>query len=358
MKTNIFDVLIVYSEAQAESASDSAVNFPFDPENGNAIYSDVYKYFLQVCRKNKLKTAFTTSADIIGAGLCSSYWLIEEGQWTKVREPGYAKLIFDKLSPKTAKLAKQRNLLFSTDKVKPFNNPRIRKLFFDKHKTYQELKHASIPTVLIDGNSLESLEKACSELEALRENHRHTHDFSESIILKDRFGAGGFNIYKFKKNQLNKMHQVIKKNAHQSFVIQPFTKFDEGYRFNEKPVSADIRLVFLRGKIVQTYIRMAQNDSFLCNEHSGGLLKYISLNEIPKQVLSQAKKIAGKLNWNDSLFSLDFIVSNHGNAYLLEGNTGPGLDWNPNIEKNIIKSKEFITMITHDLVRRSVAQQS
>jgi hypothetical protein len=69
--------------------------------------------------------------------------------------------------------------------------------------------------------------------------------------------------------------------------------------------------------------------------------------------MTHAKNIVQKLKHNTSLFALDFVVSNNGNPYLLEGNTGPGLDWNPLIVKNIQKSKEFMRMIALKLVQLS-----
>ena len=48
----------------------------------------------------------------------------------------------------------------------------------------------------------------------------------------------------------------------------------------------------------------------------------------------------------------DFIISNNGNIYLLEGNTGPGLDWNLLIRENEIEGQKLIRMIVKELVGR------
>ena len=104
---NNFDVLIVYSEKLATSANSLSENatVPFSKGSGNESYNLVYGYFLKTCQKNNLKEAFTTSADIVGAGLVRSYWLFENETWIKIEKTGFSKIIFDKFSP-TSKKAK------------------------------------------------------------------------------------------------------------------------------------------------------------------------------------------------------------------------------------------------------------
>src|SRR3990170_1762505 len=148
------------------------------------------------------------------------------------------------------------------------------------------------------------------------------------------------------------MVAMVEKHKKTSFIIQPYIKFDKGYSFQNSLVAADIRLIFLGGKLIQTYIRMAKDGEFRCNEHRGGTLKYISKNEVPLKVISLSKKIVKILKKKSSLFTLDFIISNYGNVYLLEGNTGPGLDWNLSIKENEIEGKKFIRIIVKELVRR------
>jgi glutathione synthase/RimK-type ligase-like ATP-grasp enzyme len=96
---------------------------------------------------------------------------------------------------------------------------------------------------------------------------------------------------------------------------------------------------------------MAKAGDFRCNEHQGGLLKYISEREVPSEVVIHSNKIARLLNNKRSLIALDFVISNHGNVCLLEGNTGPGLDWNLSIKENEIEGKKFIRLIVKELVR-------
>lgn len=354
-KTTLFDVLIVYSDRLASSAnSPPDVSTPFTQGSSRENYNVAYAYFLKICQKNKLKAAFTTSSDIIGPGECCSYWLYEKNSWLKVKKTGYSKLIFDKFFPTDKRTKTNRDLLFSSIKVKLFDHPRLFNLFFDKLLTYKKLSQFSLPTVAIKDNTKKGISKACQKLKQIITNHPHQNDFSNDFVVKDRFGSSGKNVYKFKVGQRKSMMAAMKKNNKISYILQPLAKFDKGFIYQNSPVTADIRLIYLGGKIVQTYIRMAKAGDFCCNEHQGGTLKYISKNKIPLAVVAKSNQIVKILNKNRSLFALDFIISNNGNIYLLEGNTKPGLDWNLSIKENEIKAKKLIRIIVKKLVKLAV----
>jgi glutathione synthase/RimK-type ligase-like ATP-grasp enzyme len=352
-KITTFDVLIVYSAGLATSANSlSDATAPFAKGSANEGYNIVYGYFLKICRRFNLKAAFTTSADIIGPGLVRSYWLFKNETWIKTDKTGFSKLIFDKFSPTRKKLRLSRNLLFSSAKVKSFNNPYIFNLCFDKQKTYNKLYKFSIPTVTIKDSSKESVDKACGVLMGKIARHPHKDDFSEEIVMKNRFGAGGRNVYKFKTGQRSKMMASMKKHNNISFIIQPFAKFDKGFSYQNYQVSAEIRLIYFGKRIIQTYIRIAKIGDFRCNEHLGGLLKYIPKDEVPSKVVAVSRNIARILAKKPSLFALDFIISNNGNIYFLEANTGPGLDWNLSMKENEIEAKKLIRIIVKKIVKR------
>jgi len=350
-----FDVLIVYSESLARSASSASVKTttPFPKISRNQSYNTVYGYFLETCNKLNLKAAFTTSADIIGPGFCRSFWTFKHQKWTKNTSPCHSNIIFDKFSPTKSGIKSRRQLLFSSADVKPFNSPDLFNLFFDKQKTYDKLPKYSIPTISLKENSLQSINDACLTLTKLVYCHPDSDDFSHDLIMKDRFGAGGRHVYKFSPGQSEDMLAVTRKNSNISFIIQPFTKFDSGFSYLNCPASTDIRLIYLNGKVVQSYIRVARPGDFRCNEHQGGLLTYLSLKEIPPSLVAKSSLIAKILNKKCSLYALDFIISNNGNSYLLEGNTGPGLDWNTSLIENETKAKKLIRLVVKELATRA-----
>jgi glutathione synthase/RimK-type ligase-like ATP-grasp enzyme len=349
-----FDMLIVYSGRIASSASSMsvAITSPFPKKSKNKSYNIVYSYFLKMCQINNLKVGFTTSSDIIGAGRCKSYWLYKNNAWIKVQKAGFSKIIFDKFSPTNKDKLEKRKLLFSSKFIKPFNDPELFNICFDKQKTYEKLSTYSIPTILIEKKTKKGMTQALSLLKKTIAKHQNIQDFSSDIVMKDRFGAGGLNVYKFKKTQIQEMESLMKKHGKISFVIQPFIKFDKGFKFKDSSNPTDIRLIFLGKKIVQTYIRVAKKGDFRCNEHAGGLLKYINKNEVPSKIRRVSENIANIFNKINSLYALDFIVSNNNNVYLLEGNTGPGLDWHLSVKENEIEAKKLIRIIIKEIGKR------
>jgi glutathione synthase/RimK-type ligase-like ATP-grasp enzyme len=356
-KTHYFDVLVVYSDTIATSAS-SRINTdiePFSIESGNDNYNGVYAHFLMECKKNGLSAAFTTSSEIIKAGTCKSYWLYDEniGKWVKVNKKCFSPVIFDKFSPISKKSITARKLLFSTDDSTPFSDPYLLQLFKDKYKTYERLSSYSIPTVLIEGSSTPAIMSSLKNLNQLKNDHPTPLDFSSEIIIKDRNGAGGNHIYKVDPSNIQEIKRILRNNYRLEFVIQPFVLFDKGYSHNNHLGLTDIRLIFFNQKVIQAYIRMAKKDDFRCNEHKGGILEYISLKDIPKDIITQSKNIIKSLQTKSSLYALDFIVSNSGNTYFLEGNTGPGLDWNLSKTVNERKAKQLIQLIVEELVKRT-----
>ncbi|GAF78073.1 unnamed protein product, partial [marine sediment metagenome] len=335
------------------SSVSRAISAPFFKRSDNESYNLAYGYFLKTCQKNNLKAAFTTSADIIGAGKCQSYWLFEKNAWIKVQKTGFSKLIFDKCSPKSKSRKMQHNLLFSSKRIRPFNDPHLFDLCFDKQKTYEALNDFSIPTVTIRDSTKQGVIKAQKLLKEKIAKYQNRSDFSEEVVIKDRFGAGGLNVYKFGNDQTKMMIALVKKHKSLSFVIQPFVKFDKGFSFQNSFKPTDVRLIFLGQKIIQTYIRIAKKGDFRCNEHAGGLLKYISKSEIPLEIKKVSKRIVDILNKKFSLYALDFIISNNGNIYLLEANTGPGLDWNLSVKENEIEAKKLIRISIKEISRRA-----
>lgn len=351
--THIFDVLVVYTQNIATSASSTIQGnkMPFSLSPGREHYNSAYAYFLKTCQKYGLTAAFTTSQDIIGPGTCSNYWEYKNSKWEKIEEHAFSPLIFDKVSPLHQNSKYKRRILFSKGIAKPFNDTSLLSLFNDKLKTYTDLSNFTIPSVKV---TLDTLEEDISTLTKLTIAHKNKHDFSTEIILKDRFGAGGIDIYKIKSNTITQITKILMKKDDISFIIQPFVKFDKGYSYQDIKGFTDIRIIYSQGKIVQRYIRTAKKRDFRCNEHQGGQVKYINQTAIPKSVTEVSNGIMKILN-KKALFALDFIVSNNGNAYFLEGNINPGIYWGKNSHEDKINTQKLINVIVKELKKRTDA---
>lgn len=351
-----FDVLIVYSDAIARSASRNNAT-PFSTKNRKN-YNVAYSYFMEVCASYGLSVALTSSGDIKKAGVCRAFWTWKGKKWHKSKQSASSLLIFDKLSPVSRLRKMQRDLLFSSSDVKSYSDTFLFELFFDKQLTHDTLVPFSLPTISLQSASIPSISKGITSLRTLASKHEATLDFGMTIILKDRFGAGGHNIFKIESDHTRKIRTIMIANPKISFILQPFIEFGNGYSYKNYKRAADIRIIFEGQKIVQTYIRMAKKDDFRCNEHQGGTLIYTSQKDIPQSVIRDAKKIAEILGKKYALYALDFIVSDNGNTFLLEGNNGPGLDWNLSLKTNEQKSKKLIRIIVKELHARSEMQKT
>jgi len=350
---DIFDVLVVYNSEAARSAGDSSYKGkkPFPLELGSESYNYTYKYFLKTCREYGLQAALTTSNDIVDNGTCKSYWLHDGKNWKKVRELCYSRHIFDKFSPTDQKKVEERARLFSSEQIQPFNSKTLSTLFADKLKTYNDLPYYSIPTVSIDSVDQVGVERALDKLNSMVATSSFSHDFSKALILKDRFGAGGNSIFKVTDNHQKSILDLCRDNPELSFVIQPFLEFEKGYSFQGKKSATDIRLIYQNGQMIQAYIRMAKTNDFRCNLHQGGTLIYIDPENVPKRVVNSSEKIVSRLG-KESLFALDFAISDRGRVYLIEGNANPGINWDPHSKEDETMSKELIVAIVEEISNR------
>lgn len=352
-----FDVLIVYSGGIAKSASINDSQTPFSQnERGN--YNVAYAYFMDECRRSRISVALASSSDVIGPGLCKAYWTLYKDEWVRHEDRAFSTLIFDKLSPVNSIRKLQRDLLFSLPTVKSYSDTFLFELFFDKQLTHDTLLPFSLPTISLDSSDERSVEKGIALLRSLSNAHYARDDFGRSFILKDRYGAGGNNIFQITKDHNRNIRAIMKANPTISFILQPFISFQKGYSYKDSNSAIDIRIIFEGEKIVQTYIRMANAGDFRCNEHQGGTLIYTFQKEIPRSVLQCARKIAKFLGKKYALYALDFIVSDRGTIFLLEGNNGPGLDWNLSLKNNEQKSKKLIRVIVKELQARSEIQKA
>lgn len=355
-KITSFDVLVVYSSKWTTSASSKKYSGIVPFKKGHTQYNEVYAYFLDMCAKNNVNAALTTTEDIVGSGTCKSYWLFKENAWVKVNSPCKSLFIFDKFFPTSKNRIQERDMLFSKKNVKAFISSHLFSLFHDKYRTHQELSKYAIPTVAINGNSIIEITKSLEKLKETIKNHANKDDFLENIILKDRYGAGGYNVHQIEKDFAVSIQNIMKEKEKLNYVIQPFVQFENGFQYKDYKGFTEIRLIYLGQKVVQTYIRVAGDEDFLCNH--GQCAIAISRKDIPRNVISHATKIARQLNKKNALFALDFVVSNNQNVYLLEGNTSPGLGWYSDFPGNEKMNKKMINIISEELSRRVTLYQA
>jgi hypothetical protein len=355
-----YDVIVVYSESDPNNAisKKDLGKTPFSSKGRCGIYNDSYSYFLLKCKKMGLKAAFATSKDIIGPGLFQNFWTYNK-KWVKKHDKAYSQVLFDKFIPNSIEQENRLKLLKSSKSIYMFNNRKISALFKNKSNTFRNFKEFAIPTIEITNPSKQEMVLAKIKLDKILKKHRCGVDFNDGYIIKDITGAGGFKIHKvyFDKSgfkEILKHYELDKKNKKRlSYILQPFINCDTGFIFKKYCGPIDLRVIVLNTKIIQTYIRIAEKGKFECNIHQGGNLVYIPKKNIPTEVLSMSKKIikklGAKINLRHSLYALDFMQSNGGNVYFIEGNDTPGIIWEHKNEIDEAKSKELIDTIINEL---------
>jgi len=344
-----FDLIVVFSEYYAKSAQDKSYKAPFSGKY--EIYNDSYNYFLSKCKEANIKAAFVTSKDIIGPGLFQSFWTYNK-KLIRNEHKAYSKLIFDRFGRINSEQKNKLKLLTSSKSIHIFNK-KVQELFGNKLNTYKYFKEFVMPTVEIKDISKESILLAKAKLDKLLKKHKE--DFNDNYIIKRKYGASGIGIFKINFNnikdslkEIEEYHKSLKKRKLPSYILQPFINHDKGFIFGKYKGFIDLRVVLINHKIIQKYIRIAKEGDFRCNEHQGGNLVYLSKRVIPKDVLAMIQKITKKLNFKRCLYTLDFIKSNNGNLYLVEGNSKLGIDWNHKNKINETKTKELINLIVNE----------
>src|SRR3989339_253689 len=338
------DVAVIYPNYLATSVQnlDAKNKKPFNKKDEH-ILNCAYQYFFSICKKKKLSVVFTTLNDINKNNLLNGAWRYDK-KWKKDFNFFQPKVIFSRCSPKN-KQEKEiyKNFFYSSRKL-ALNDPTLTEVFEDKFKTYQIFKKYAIPTASINYLSAADILTAQSKLEKILQQHKNKQDFKYGFLIKDRFGTGGANIIKLDKRKLNKVKQELEVKK---TVLQPFIKCDKGFVFGKYTGTIDLRVILIHNKIIQSYIRIARVGEFRANAQQGGNVVHISIKDVPTNVLTAVQKISKEINIKYAYYSLDFICSNRGNWYLVEGNASTGITWyNKRDEK---KTKELIQGVVGEL---------
>lgn len=337
--------MIVYDAYSAHSAANLAYceSAPFAARGHYFSCNACYEYFIEYCQQQNLSAAFTTTKDISALGQFKNYWTFHK-KWQRHSEIATAKVVFDKFSNLTPRNCHARHLLATAQIPLPiFHNQAMRILFDDKLKTYLQFPRYAIPTVKVSPLNKAGLLKAKNTLKTLCTQHPYHKDFQTDFVLKDQFGMGGNNIFKIAADE--KSSAVPKKTA-AHFVLQPFIKAS-GFTMANCTRNSDLRIIICNNKIIQSYLRIAKTGEFRANAVQGGKVVYLKLNQIPLEVKNMAKKIQKKLPSKTALYALDFIKSNNGHLYFIEGNNRPGLIWFDQEDEK--RAKQLIHLVVKNL---------
>jgi len=337
------DVVVLYSASMAKSSGDSSYlgELPFSVDSDYSYFNRSYGYLLKKFNDMGKLAVFCTSVDIDDEGF-SCYWIFDGEKWVKCKEKIKTSVVLTRFVPKNKLMTQKNRKMYSNSEicVFPFNDLRVFEGFQDKLCTYDQYQNLAIPTVSVDENSIEGINNSIRMLDDLCDS---TDDFDKNrLILKDRVGSGGRGIYVFDKNDIGNVFDKIE-DINLRYVLQPLVVCDEGFGELEIGKSVDLRIVIIGNEIVNVYSRSPKSGSLLSNVQQGGLLTCLSVDDLPQYVLRVVENITKKIDSRYALYSLDFIQSNKGKVFLVEGNNMPGINWYDDESERV--KKKFIDLI-------------
>lgn len=366
---NDFDVMVVYSDLVAKSPFDKGYlgDKPFPDTKDYSSYNDTYSYFLLQCRERGLKAAFTTSRNIKGEGFFLGYWTFEQ-EWKRSKNYALAKKVFLKFNG-LSRVHAEHMIKLRGKSVRVLNPKQIIDLFKDKLTTWRRFKEFAIPSVKIKKVSKQGLFEAKQKLDQLL-SRQFTRSDLAGYLVKDRFGAEGKRIFKiqFDGELADHVKRIKEQSKHNiegvmitSYILQPLVACDNGFSIKGLVGHIDFRVIVINRQIVQSYIRISTKNSFRCDGEMDGRLVYIEISDIPPRVRTIAmaiKKYIDSKKCGTRVYTLDFIKSNSGKIYLVEGNDKPGITWTFGMNSPRMKAEDLINNKNNSqcLIRLIVAE--
>lgn len=341
----MFDIMIIYDAHLAHSAADTSYReaAPFGKNDEYFNCNATYQYFIEYCREQGLMAAFTTTHDIAPSGKFTSCWTYTTA-WERHNQTVNAKVIFDKFSNLLARNQAVYKLLTTILKPLPLlHNQAMRLMFDNKLATYAAFPGYTIPTVQVHSLSPADINQAKANLAKQCQVHPYRDDFGNELVLKDQFGIGGNNIFKITSAA---DFAAVPANAGMHYILQPLINAS-GFSIAGYTGSSDLRVIICNHTIIQSYLRVAKEGEFRANAQQGGEVVYLTLDQIPADVLAMITEIKDQLPNKQALYTLDFIKSQHGHLYFIEGNNSPGLNWFDREDE--AKAKQLIHLLVANL---------
>lgn len=346
-----FDCMIVYDQSYAQSIQgDEKIDAPFSNTQDGVRYNRAYAYMLDAFHQVGLSAAFAWSGAIRSAGQVHGYWTHTAGGWQQHVDDATTSFVFNRFSTADSEGQVQYQKLTNDGRVRMFKSPELIHLLRDKLATHQRFPQYSIPTVAVKQLTPTSLCAARQQLELMMPRRTpHT----ELFVLKNRFGIGGAQTHLLDMRDPTWERMLTEEVDHaHHYILQPFIECDAGFQFGTHSGRIDLRVVLLRGQPIESYIRIAKKGEFRANASQGGAVAYISLAEIPQEVIHVVRSISTELTADAVLYALDFLRSNTGEIYLIEGNDSPGLIWFNQTDE--VRTKKVIDLIVKDIRNRII----
>lgn len=259
--------------------------------------SDNYAYFTDLGMENDLEI------------VCGEYRWYDEGRMQKAwywngnkwqrKQDVEIDAVYDLFRHDKEKYGLKKEM---QQNVEVINDPDLSELCQDKFETYQEFEDLMVET-----------RRATEEnvLEMLEEHGK--------VVLKPRYGSGGHGIKKLgSKSEFDSVEDP------ENILVQEFID-TEGMPDFDVEGPHDLRMLFIDGKLVMSYIR-TPDEGFRSNMDQGGTVNYVEIEDIPEKPREMAEEIEDDLErFSPYIVSVDFMYDAEGEPKLVELNSQPGI---------------------------------
>ncbi|MFP4116602.1 MAG: RimK family alpha-L-glutamate ligase [Candidatus Aenigmatarchaeota archaeon] len=253
-----------------------------------------------------------------------------DGQWKEVKNIEID-LVFDKFyfNEETKELKYRID-----EEVGIFNQPEFEEFCKDKFKVYCTFAGYVPKTVRANKNDLDKL------LDEL---------ITENIVVKPRFGSGGESVKIVSKDKVSKAlegfdDEEIKEG---NVLLQEFVDSSRGIPSLDVNGVHDLRIVLVDGKPSYSFVRTPERGK-ISNVSRGGNMETVSLENIPEKTMDVVKEIDKVMSdYDDRIYSIDFLFSESGEPFVVELNSKPGIKFNG--EEVTKRKKKFIQDIIQAL---------
>lgn len=239
-------------------------------------------------------------------GVFKKAWAFRKEEWIRVDEDIKPAGVLDKTIG-------EKNSLFMETKLAMLSNfPVVNHPFFSlllDNKFYQALLFEELMPKTVLAHNLEELTHQIQKLKGSR------------IVLKPLSGSGGNGV-------LILSRESLPEDLLFPLIAQEFLEAYPGIPgFSKETSVADLRLVYIGGKLLYALSRVAKGDSLLTNFHKGAAVVRVPLEAIPQAALTLAEKVSARLAlFPRGTFSVDIMYNLEEIPFLIEINTKPGFD--------------------------------
>lgn len=187
------------------------------------------------------------------------------------------------------------------DEVGILNDPEVADLCQDKLKTFRKFSEYMPETLKASEENVEKLIEEDGE-----------------AMVKPRYGSSGEGIRK-----INSLEDYDVEDP-DDVLVQEFID-DAGIPELGVEGPHDLRILVVNDEVVGSYLRIPGEDSLLSNVAQGGSKDYVSLDEVPEEVMKLVKDVAEELEgYRPVIYTVDFMIAD-GTPHIVELNSQPGV---------------------------------